>query len=287
MDCLLKNQPLVSIGIPCFNRPAGIKETLECFLNQSYKNIEIIISDNCSTDQKVWEIITKYSNKDLRIKPFRQDTNKGSSFNFEFVLGKSKGKYFLWASDDDLWDYTFIEKAIFFLENNCEYHAWFPTIVNIDTYGKIIRTYLGFSRFTSRKNKFIESFRYVFESEIMGKANLMCSVYRRNKLLKVFENNSFGTNWGMDMCFVLSFISRYNIKCIDEVLLQKRIQRPEDDIDIVNEIIINKPFKQIFPIKRMLPYFLKNLSCAYGFLPKVAVILSFFIKTPIAIYNKL
>ncbi len=92
---------LVSIGIPTYNRPEGLKKTLECVTGQTYKNLEIIVSDNCSTNTDVEKVVTKYIKKDKRIKFYRQAENKGAPFNFKYVLGKSTGKYFMWAADDD------------------------------------------------------------------------------------------------------------------------------------------------------------------------------------------
>lgn len=96
-----KNPPLVSIGVPTFNRPAGLERALISLLQQTYKNIEIIISDNNSSDERVLDVIKKYSSEDSRIQYYRQNTNRGALANFQFVLKKATGKYFMWASDDD------------------------------------------------------------------------------------------------------------------------------------------------------------------------------------------
>ena len=52
-----KRNPLVTVGIPTYNRPAGLERTLECIRQQSYTNLEIIVSDNCSTDVNVLPIL--------------------------------------------------------------------------------------------------------------------------------------------------------------------------------------------------------------------------------------
>ena len=103
------NTPLVSIGIPTYNRPEGLKKTIECFINQSYKNLEIIISDNNSENPEVQILCEKYQNKDSRIKYFRQKANIGMYKNFEFVKNNSFGEFFTWASDDDVFDTNYIE----------------------------------------------------------------------------------------------------------------------------------------------------------------------------------
>ena len=97
-------QPLVSIGVPTYNRPSGLQKTLESILTQSYKNLEIIVSDNASLDSEVEIVMKEFLSKDSRIKYFKQDTNKGAIFNFSFVREKASGNYFMWAADDDYFE---------------------------------------------------------------------------------------------------------------------------------------------------------------------------------------
>lgn len=115
---ILTNDPLVSVGIPTYNRPDGLRRTLGCITGQTYRNLEIIISDNCSPGPETMAVVHEFTSKDSRIQYYRQETNQGPSFNFQFVLDKSNGKYFMWASDDDEWDSTFISKCVTVLERN-------------------------------------------------------------------------------------------------------------------------------------------------------------------------
>jgi glycosyltransferase involved in cell wall biosynthesis len=105
-------QPLVTVGIPTYNRPEGLKRTLESITSQTYKNIEIIISDNCSDNAIVNEVIDDFKKRDFRIKPFIQKENFGAFNNFKFVLEKATGDYFMWAADDDQWNAVFIEELM-------------------------------------------------------------------------------------------------------------------------------------------------------------------------------
>lgn len=112
------SEPLVTIGLPTYNRPAGLKKCLETIINQSYKNLEIIISDNCSTDETVQRVILEFASKDSRIKHFRQPVNIGLEENFNFVYAKAMAGYFTWMSDDDHFDSNYVEECVKFLENN-------------------------------------------------------------------------------------------------------------------------------------------------------------------------
>ena len=104
-----ESQPLVSVGIPTYNRPDGLKRTLDCINRQTYQNIEVIVSDNCSPDLKVEKVVKEFQEKDSRIRYFKQVENKGAGFNFTFVLEKAIGEYFMWAADDDEWEPEFIQ----------------------------------------------------------------------------------------------------------------------------------------------------------------------------------
>jgi glycosyltransferase involved in cell wall biosynthesis len=112
--------PLVSIGVPTYNRNVGIKKTLDSVLSQQYSNLEIIISDNHSTDN-TQEIIESVKKDHPEIKYWRQKVNIGMVPNFEFVLRKASGKYFMWVADDDELEPGIIQKYVAFLEENPGY----------------------------------------------------------------------------------------------------------------------------------------------------------------------
>ena len=102
--------PKVTIGIPTYNRADGyLKLTLKSALNQTYQNLEIIVADNCSTDNT-----ENYVNNisDPRIRYFRHNKNIRLNDNFNFCLEKATGDYFLLLHDDDLIDDDFVETCM-------------------------------------------------------------------------------------------------------------------------------------------------------------------------------
>ncbi|MEP7165050.1 MAG: glycosyltransferase family 2 protein [Ferruginibacter sp.] len=112
------SEPLVTIGLPTYNRPAGLKRCLGHILLQTYSNLEIIISDNCSTDPAVQQVIQEYAAKDNRITATRQEFNIGLEENFNFVFSRSSADYFIWMSDDDHFDDNYITECMKLLINN-------------------------------------------------------------------------------------------------------------------------------------------------------------------------
>jgi glycosyltransferase involved in cell wall biosynthesis len=107
----IKIQPLVSIGVPVYNGEKTIERTLDALIAQDYSNVEIIISDNASTDATE-EICKKYVQKDSRFSYNRAKKNFGAAWNFNKVLELSTADYFMWAADDDERDLSFVSACI-------------------------------------------------------------------------------------------------------------------------------------------------------------------------------
>jgi glycosyltransferase involved in cell wall biosynthesis len=114
---LLSKKPKLSIGFPVYNGEEFIQSRLENILSQTFQDFEIIISDNCSVD-KTSKICQEFALKDNRIQYYKQKNNMGGIQNYQFVLDKAKNPFFVFATHDDLWEKTFLEKNILILENN-------------------------------------------------------------------------------------------------------------------------------------------------------------------------
>jgi glycosyltransferase involved in cell wall biosynthesis len=107
-------KPLVSICIPSYNASEFIEETLKSCLNQSYRNIEIIITDDCSDDNTIEKIL---SFEDSRIKLIRNEQNLGVQRNWNKALMISSGKYCKVMGADDIIYPDCIEEQVKVLEN--------------------------------------------------------------------------------------------------------------------------------------------------------------------------
>ena len=106
---MIQTNPLVSIGIPTFDRPVLLEKCLASIDNYTYQNLEVVISENsqCSPTDKV---AAKYSH--LRIRYYRQTTNIGIINNFKFVLTHALGDFFFFHADDDDYSKSFVQDAI-------------------------------------------------------------------------------------------------------------------------------------------------------------------------------
>ena len=110
--------PLVSIGVPSYNRPQLLDRLLSQLLAQTYPRIEIIVSDNCSSAPEVFRVAQACSERDSRVRAFRQAENVGALANHDFVRSHARGKYFLWAHDDDEFPPNYIDVCVRYLEAN-------------------------------------------------------------------------------------------------------------------------------------------------------------------------
>lgn len=136
-------QNKVSILIPVYNRGSLIQETVQSALDQTYKNIEIIIVDNQSTDD-TWEILQRLVLQDDRIKIFQNETNIGPVRNWERCINEASGQYgkILWS--DDLIASQFLEKTVPYLEDDDVGFVFTGTEIFIDgTDKKTLHYFIG------------------------------------------------------------------------------------------------------------------------------------------------
>jgi glycosyltransferase involved in cell wall biosynthesis len=110
-------RPLVTIGIPTYNRADYLRQTLQSAVDQTYPNLEIIVADNCSTDA-TGDIVTGFG--DRRITHVRHAANIGGQNNCNFCVSRAQGAYFLLLHDDDLIDPDFVEVCIEAVRGNTD-----------------------------------------------------------------------------------------------------------------------------------------------------------------------
>ncbi|MEH1822701.1 MAG: glycosyltransferase family 2 protein [Nostoc sp.] len=108
-------QPLVSVVIPTYNRPEYLKQAIASAIKQTYQNIEIIISDNCSLENPQ-ELVESFG--DSRIRFWRHQQNVGMLANQLHGFKMARGKYVASLHDDDIWNEDFLAKLVLPLEAN-------------------------------------------------------------------------------------------------------------------------------------------------------------------------
>lgn len=108
--------PTLSIGLPVYNGASGIAAALDSLLAQDLRDLEIVVSDNGSTDATP-DLCRTFAARDPRVRFLREEANRGPTWNFNRVLDEGRrSRYFMWAAHDDRRAPDFASSCIRFLE---------------------------------------------------------------------------------------------------------------------------------------------------------------------------
>ena len=270
-------KPLVTIGMPVYNGQLSIKKSIESVLSQTYENLEIIISDNSSTDSTS-DICNEFLKEDERITFVRQNENMGQNWNFNFVLEKANGKYFVWLVTDTILLPEFLEKNIAVLESEDKTVGCISKI-------KIKNVYID--KFENEK-KILKKFGVVYRPtntidgegviEITGSYmerirkylndfpwQMMLAVYRTKELRESSIHDFF---LGWDASLVLNILKYGEIKVVNQFLLQSFPSNGSDGVLTQIKQKENTTYTsgrksnttQIFPFYPLTKWCLKNLG---------------------------
>jgi glycosyltransferase involved in cell wall biosynthesis len=262
----------VSIGLPVYNGERFLKVKLDSILQQTHTNFELIISDNASTD-KTENICIEYKNKDNRIKYFRQEKNFGVTLNFEFVLKKSNGDYFMWTGVDDILLPKFIEKNVQNLENNKEcvasiskINSYQPDDENIQInkndieYSKIIKNIRNYVRPRSivpiNGNFQTKTRTYLKKSS----CQVIYSIFKSEIIKKSIITEPF---LGNDWAIFLNVLKYGNLAVINEILMYEYERGISGKGLISSTKQFNKGIGVIFPWYSLTKWCIKNLGVKF------------------------
>lgn len=137
---MTNNAKKVSLGMPVYNGERYLEETFDSILAQTYRDFELVISDNGSTD-RTQEICESYATKDGRVKYHRNARNIGIAPNFNKVFDLCSGEYFKWTDYDDILAPEFLEKCVQGLERHPSAACCYPKTRLIDDKGDKIKDF--------------------------------------------------------------------------------------------------------------------------------------------------
>jgi glycosyltransferase involved in cell wall biosynthesis len=138
--------PKVSIGMPVYNGDDFIREAIVSILSQTFKDLELIISDNGSADETE-RICRAYAKEDKRIRYYRYDDNRGAAWNYNNTFKLAKGEYFKWMAHDDLLHPAFLEKSVAYLDKHPDFILCYSRVKTINEPG-LTKTYDWSDSFT-------------------------------------------------------------------------------------------------------------------------------------------
>ena len=177
-------EPLVSIITPNYNCGKYITETIKSVLDQSYRNWEMLIIDDCSTDESR-VIIKKFILKDSRIKLIKMKKNGGAALCRNKGIELSKGKYVAFLDSDDLWIKEKLEKQIEFMEKYCIDFSY-SQYTHIDENGESLKIRSRIPKSLSYKKMLFHCYTgcltVIYNQETLGK------VYGPN----ILKSNDYG-----------------------------------------------------------------------------------------------
>lgn len=215
------NSPIVSVIIPAFNAENYIGEAISSVLNQDFKDYEIIVINDGSTDQTV-RIVSDFS--DYRINLINQP-NSGISKARNRGIEESKGQYIAFLDADDTWFPNKLSLLVSFLNNNQEYAMVYSRGELIDSNGQLIGffPYKGFEG--NILKKLLLNASLIHSSSILIQKNILDSY-------KGFDSN---INHYEDWDLWLRIAARYKIGFLKDVLLKIRINKEGNTARTMND----------------------------------------------------
>ena len=274
----------MTIGIPLYNHEKYIEQCLESIVNQTYKNIEIIIIDDGSLDNsyKVAKQFMSEQNKNTNF-IIKTRENQGMCNTLNEIAKQAKGKYISFIGSDDYWTINKIEEQVAFLENNPHVILVHSNSIKVNESNKEIGT-LDYSK---KKNS-----GYIFDSIIYGEGgiNTPSHLYKTEVYKKIgyydpsfkFEDTDFWLR--LTEIFKIGFINKFHtyyrwhgnnmsssdnmLKFYYEELIEIYIKNVKDTT--LRKFAVSKMLRKSYSralrtmkLKLFLTYLIRYLKCKY------------------------
>lgn len=212
---------MVSICLPTYNSGATILDTLDSILGQTYRNLEVLVLDNASTDDTLRRV---RSRSDKRIVVHENATNIGAEGNFTRAIDLASGKYTAIYHADDLYDVRIVEKQVAVFDQYPAVGAVFTEADKIDESGRLIGHIQKPAGLTA--NQLTYSFPEVFRATLRDSNQLVCpSAMLRTEIyqneIHRYRSDLFGSSADLDVWFRV--LLRHQIAILPEKLVQYRI----------------------------------------------------------------
>jgi glycosyltransferase involved in cell wall biosynthesis len=178
----------ISIGMTAYNSEKFIGDSIQSLLAQTTQDFKILISDDASNDGTE-EVCRRWTTIDKRVYYVKQECNLGPRANYEYVFKKCDTEYFMWASHDDVWMPTFIEKCISELEDNQD--AGFVITrwtVESRTIPLLRRFFLPSMAFVADPDPIKRMISFTSLPFSSFKDNLTYGIWRRKSLSRIIED---------------------------------------------------------------------------------------------------
>jgi len=246
------SMPKVSVLVPAYNHEKYLSETIESVLNQTFEDFELLISDDCSTDNSV-EVIERY--KDERIRAFYFDKNQGTVRALNYLLKEAKGEYIAVLGSDDVWESDKLEKQLEILESDSSLGACFTWAKIIDQNSDVVDNNINFNKdiFNVTNCDKSEWLRQIFQ-----RGNHFChsSVLIRSDIHREIGEYNIAYRQLHDMDLWIRILLNYNVYMIEMPLVRYRFVINSNNVSKNNE---KNNLRLINEAEEILDYMFENI----------------------------
>ncbi len=216
---------LVSIGMPVYNAERYLREALDSLTGQDYRSIEVIVSDNASTDATP-RICEEYAARDPRIRYQRAERNLGAVWNFNRVFELARGEYFMWAAFDDLREPSYVRRCVEALESHPNAVLCCTNIRIIDEAGRVAEG--------GRVGRVIHPVGRSRAERLraLAGANFWSDIYGLIRLRALATTRLAQPVWGFDVLLLLELCLRDEVILVPEELFSYRVFREKAQEDL-------------------------------------------------------
>ena len=225
----LLNEPLVSILMPVYNsfsysRSNGqrlLPHALDSLLSQTFHNFELLILDNQSTDETP-DVCKEYAAKDPRIHYILDERQRFPEDGVNHLAQFMRGKYYMGANDDDLWDSRYIEKTVCILEQQPDIAMVYSNGYYIDIFGNQTRPILAQKDYYNNiVSPFANFVTYIQKRNVLP---IVFGVFRTDSFRRMLPFEAFDPlRANVDNLFMARFfLHGYQCHCLDEHLFYYR-----------------------------------------------------------------
>ena len=203
--------PKVSILMCVYNGEAHLREAVESILGQTFKDFELVIVEDGSTDS-TWKILTEYAAQDSRIVLIRNDKNLGLERSLNKGLAKTRGEYFARQDADDISLQNRIELQVKFLDSHLDISALGTSVDFINEEGAFIWRHILPVDHESLKAKLLIN-NDMHHSTLMARRNILQNIGGYNEKIRYAED--------YDLWWRFSCVG--HLACLPDILLQRRM----------------------------------------------------------------
>jgi glycosyltransferase involved in cell wall biosynthesis len=191
---------MVTVGVPVYNGAETLEKSLACIRDQTYRDIEVLIFDNCSEDATP-DIAQRFCAEDPRFRYFRQPENRGADRNFLDALEMATTQFFMWRAADDTSDLNYIEMLLRLLLGHPERDIAVPQIVSVLPDGRVT----GECRVSPSIGK--GGLRDRYAQLFRAHSAWFYGLYRRDAVIPVYQEvmSEYGYYRGSDNLIVFPF----------------------------------------------------------------------------------